>query len=75
MDANLLTTVERAGGRAVLDKSATLEERNALATHLIALRAAGHLLAADEVTEYGEPSGAIRVTHFLTCEACKKGVF
>jgi hypothetical protein len=73
LDDTLLTRLERAGGRGVLDSTATREERNALALYLIALRKQGHAIVADEVMECGELSGAIRVTHFLSCERCKKG--
>lgn len=74
MDANLLTIVERAGGSGLLSSSATLKEREALALHLGALRAAGHAVVADEVFERPGNSGSlgIRVLHYLNCRVCKE---
>lgn len=72
--SDLLTRLERAGGSGVLAKDATLAEREALALHLNALRAQGHAIACDEVMESGESSGEVRIIHYLTCQACAKGV-
>ena len=71
---DLHVKVERAGGRGVLPSHATLQQRNALAIHLATLREAGHSVVADEVLEFGEPSGAIRITHFLSCKRCSEDV-
>lgn len=70
--SGLLTRIERSGGSGVLYANATLSERNALALHLGALRAAGHAVIADEVMESGEATGDIRIWHYLTCRACKR---
>lgn len=61
---NILTRMERPGTVWV-----PREERNqALANHLMALKAQGHAIMADEV------EGELIVYHYLTCMACKKGV-
>lgn len=65
--STLLTDLERPGS-AILPQGASLEERAALAIHLGTLKAQGHAISADEVFEHKEPSGAIRVIHFLTCQ-------
>ena len=72
LDSNFLTKLDRPGGQGVLHASATLEERNALALYLTALRGAGHAVMADEVMADGEFKGDIRVIHFLTCKQCEK---
>ena len=71
---NLLTHIETAGSQGILSRSATREERKALALHLTALRAAGHAIVADEVMEHGEASGDLRVFHYLSCVKCKRTV-
>jgi hypothetical protein len=72
LDPYFLTKLDRPGGQGVLHASATLEERNALALYLTALRGAGHAVMADEVMENGEFRGDIRVIHFLSCIQCQK---
>ena len=72
LDTFFLTKLENPGGQGVLHASATREERNALALYLIALKAAGHAISADEVMASGEFRGDIRVIHFLSCEQCRK---
>ena len=64
----LLTTLEHKGGQGVLGPSATLAERNALALHLMALRAQGHAVQADAIHEYGDEGSTIRAFHYLSCE-------
>lgn len=72
MDPFFLTKLDRPGGQGVLHSGATIEERNALALYLTALRGAGHAVQADEVKEDGQFRGDIRVVHFLSCEQCRK---
>lgn len=67
-----LTQLEKAGGALILKASATLAERQALALHLIGLRAQDHAIVADEVMESGQATGEIRVIHYLTCNKCKE---
>ena len=69
--SDLLTTLEKAGGSGLLPRSASYKEREALALHLAALKAQGHAIVADEVFEHNEPSGDLRVWHYLSCKACK----
>ena len=66
-----LTTIERAGGNIILHKSATILERKALELYLRSLKAAGHAIVCDEVSENGEYQGTLRVCHFLSCVKCK----
>lgn len=72
--SDLLACIERAGGQGVLDANAPRSEREAIAVHLGALRAQGHAIIADEVIESGETTGDLRIWHYLSCRACKKGV-
>lgn len=61
---NLLTRMEKPGTVRVPHEL----RREALATHLMTLKAQGHAIMADEV------EGELIVYHYLSCEACKKGV-
>lgn len=71
--SNFLTNLEHAGAHAVLPRTAARIEKEALALHLASLKAAGHAVQADEVIEFGEPSGDIRIFHSLSCIVCAKG--
>lgn len=70
---DFLTYLELPGSRGILPCTATRQEREALSLHLAALKAQGHAIACDEIMEFGDSSGGLRVTHFLSCERCKKG--
>jgi hypothetical protein len=69
---DLLTRIETAGGAAILHAHAPYEQRHALALHLAALRTAGHAVVADEVWNHNEMDGAVRITHYRSCERCKR---
>jgi hypothetical protein len=68
LDPYFLTKLDRPGGQGVLHASATLEERNALALYLTAMRGAGHAVSCDEVMADGEFRGDLRIIHFLSCK-------
>lgn len=72
LDPFFLTKLDRPGGQGVLHSGATIEERNALALYLTALRGAGHAIVCDEVIADGEFRGDLRIIHFLSCVQCKK---
>jgi hypothetical protein len=74
MDTEFLARLNKAGGQAMLPSSATLAEREALSAYVANLRKFGHAIASDEVIESNEPSGAVRIFHYLTCRVCQKEV-
>ena len=75
MDSTLLTRLEKAGGSGILPARATLEERRLVAAHLVALKQTGHAIQADESPlAPGQENGDLRIIHYRTCTACKKGV-
>jgi hypothetical protein len=71
---NLLTHLEQPGAIAILPHHATFAERHSLALHLAALRTAGHAITADELMEYGESTGSLRIVHYKSCNhpSCRK---
>jgi len=70
MDADFLSKLNKSGAQALLPASATLFEREQLAKYIGKLKALGHALICDEVTESGELAGAIKICHYLSCKRC-----
>ena len=76
MTNTLLTSIETPGTVIVPHNYA---QRAQLAIHIQALIAAGHAVQCDEVYEPEtrpdrDTHGELRITHFRSCEKCKKSV-
>lgn len=69
--SDLLTRLERPGIFVTLPRSASSEERLALALHVATMKAQGHAVTLSETIEHGEKTGDMHVTHYLTCAKCK----
>ena len=68
----LLTDIEHPGTQIV---PTDYKDRHTLAMHIDALRAQGHAIVVDETFEPGrkEERCTLRVFHYATCRACRKG--
>ena len=71
--SDILTRIESIGTVYV---PSNFENRKALEIHIQALKAQGHAITTDEAFESGNPKerSDLRVHHYKTCNACKKGV-